>query len=751
MSARLVGDGEVTTILTDFTGIPDEELERIQFTVDSALLQELGERLVGKPYIALAELVKNSYDADATRVVIRFGTDTIEIIDNGHGMDFEEFQSFWMRVGSQHKQEQKFSRNFNRPFTGSKGVGRLAVQFLARRIMMRSVSDRGEDLELDVFVNWDEAVRAGDLTEATAQYRKDVPTLRFPEDKPHGTAIILSRLNQDWTTKSIVELAQEIWPLQPPFRTDPDRKKTFIVELESPDEEAVQRFDEQMHAVLDIWTARIFGKLSPTSDDSECKVHLVCEFLDGERYVQEYSIHGCKLHNVEFEIRVYTLERRQPFGIRVSEAREYFRRFGGIHVYDAGFHLPYYGYIESDWLSIQYDQASRKHRSLLLPDELQIPRGLQFLPTNSRLFGVVHVNTSLEQRLADKRSLDADVKEGYLKIQVTRDRLVDNAAYQNLVDIVRWALDFYAMREAARQFQKTEEKRPTEPVREKIVRVDRILASYREDIPRPVYLRLQREIRDAIQASDTSSEVLAAYTGLLGSLATVGMSVLAFEHEAKKQHSLLVDIVNELDSIHLTDEEMNERMKRIVDRQKGWLVRSRALRSLFTSLMEEESRTKLERNMARALIRDVSRQLFVLMRGIRPQLFRVDEDLRLPPARYAEWSSIFQNVFLNSLNAMLDSTERKIDVSSRIDGRRRELWIQDTGVGVDLSTAEELFKPFVRKLEISQERRDLGVGGSGLGLTIVRMIADSIGCSVEFVEPEDGYKTALRILWREKE
>ncbi|MEI6128403.1 MAG: hypothetical protein WCQ99_17805, partial [Pseudomonadota bacterium] len=36
------------------------------FSVDSMLLRELGERLVGRPHIALAELVKNSYDADAT-------------------------------------------------------------------------------------------------------------------------------------------------------------------------------------------------------------------------------------------------------------------------------------------------------------------------------------------------------------------------------------------------------------------------------------------------------------------------------------------------------------------------------------------------------------------------------------------------------------------------------------------------------------------------------------------------------------
>jgi len=102
------------------------------------------------------------------------------------------------------------------------------------------------------------------------------------------------------------------------------------------------------------------------------------------------------------------------------------------------------------------------------------------------------------------------------------------------------------------------------------------------------------------------------------------------------------------------------------------------------------------------------------------------------------------------VNAMLDMDEKKIQISSRAEGDRRILLIQDTGVGVKLPTSEELFKPFVRKLKISPERKGLGIGGTGLGLTIVRMIGDSIGCNISFTKPHDGFKTALQIQWREK-
>lgn len=71
----------------------------LPFTVDSALLRELGERLVGRHHIAVAELIKNAYDADATCCNATISHDRIDVADNGHGMTFDEFQAYWMRIG----------------------------------------------------------------------------------------------------------------------------------------------------------------------------------------------------------------------------------------------------------------------------------------------------------------------------------------------------------------------------------------------------------------------------------------------------------------------------------------------------------------------------------------------------------------------------------------------------------------------------------------------------------------------------
>jgi len=99
----------------------DHAGNQIPFDVDAALLRELGERLVGRADIAVAELVKNAYDADASLVRIQIDKDCIVVEDDGHGMSEGEFRSFWMRIGSPHKAAQRISRSLRRPLTGFKG------------------------------------------------------------------------------------------------------------------------------------------------------------------------------------------------------------------------------------------------------------------------------------------------------------------------------------------------------------------------------------------------------------------------------------------------------------------------------------------------------------------------------------------------------------------------------------------------------------------------------------------------------
>ena len=187
----------------------------LPFTIDAELLRELGERLVGKPHVALAELIKNSYDAEATQVTIKLSPDqdSIEVQDDGHGMTYHEFRKFWMRIGTTHKDRQ-FSKSLKRPMTGSKGVGRLAVQFLARELKIITVSKNQSSEWLEATINWEDAIKVGgELTKVEVNYRQQESLRPFE----HGTLIQLSGLKDGWEEDSIGKLAANIWWLQPPF------------------------------------------------------------------------------------------------------------------------------------------------------------------------------------------------------------------------------------------------------------------------------------------------------------------------------------------------------------------------------------------------------------------------------------------------------------------------------------------------------------------------------------------------------
>ena len=179
------------------------------------------------------------------------------------------------------------------------------------------------------------------------------------------------------------------------------------------------------------------------------------------------------------------------------------------------------------------------------------------------------------------------------------------------------------------------------------------------------------------------------------------------------------------------------------------MERAEATNALFDYLADAENTKTRRRFRAVSVLEDIERQIRFFSRGIEVDVRGVDSKLRLPEATLAEWSAIFQNLFTNAFNAMLDSEERLLRVSSREEVREREILVQDTGYGVDLKNAEKLFQPFERTSKISQARRGLGYGGTGLGLTIVRLLADRIGCRVGFVEPDTAFSTAFSLSWRE--
>ena len=203
---------------------------------NSSIIQLLGEELIGSDILALFELVKNAYDADAENVIVRFNYDyngerIIVVEDDGCGMSPEVIDNAWLTIGTDYKKsERKRSKELNRPALGSKGVGRLAVHRLAEAITLETKTD-SEPRGSRLFLNWTKLVASQKrIQDLTVEVENDVD---IPFNKGHGTRILLSSLrSKEWSKADIVDLVRKVYNIMSPFHSFVDF--SIIVESNSP-------------------------------------------------------------------------------------------------------------------------------------------------------------------------------------------------------------------------------------------------------------------------------------------------------------------------------------------------------------------------------------------------------------------------------------------------------------------------------------------------------------------------------------
>lgn len=746
-------------------------MNKKEFSVDAAILQELGERLIGRPAIALGELIKNSFDADATTCRVEIEKDRIIISDDGTGMSEDDFLNYWMRIGTTHKVDQATSRELGRPLTGSKGIGRLSTQFLADELTLESTSKDKSTKSLYAIVDWTNAVRGKDLSTVNVEWEMRSQNVGYPNGSVSGTRITLKVLKSQWTAEVIRDLGGDVWMLRSPFKQVAKGQKNrrpeeFEIEIDAPGiADAKEVFDEKLRNVLSNWKARVRGTVR--QGRSGAKAVIYAEFRSGypdgsdkaETFRETVALPirvidsntSTLVDRVTFEIQIFRPEGRQPGGISVHDLRQYLATFGNVSVYDGGFRLPYYGAGRNaagqDWLSIAMDQGRRLGASELLPERLQTQnKYLLDLPAPGRIFGAVEIDTNHERAVAQKSKATPGE---WLQIQPGRDRLHDNQAFLQLRDLVRFSLDFYANRYRLLSLRAVEIGREREPPSRKYDRVLDVLERNKDELPTPVFREIRKEVADARKASAVEEEAIDRRAALLAPLAAAGMAALALNHEISRERNYLNRIGSQLRRI--AKKHSIQELETIADEFDEVKNRLDSLRELFAPLLSDMDKAATDRLKVRAVAEQVVGSMGILMPGAKFDLSGIPADFRFPLGSLAEWNALLQNVLSNAWNAMLDSKKAQISFRGGKDERGREwLHVSDSGQGLDipLPEAHKLFEPFERRIRISADKRSIAIGGQGLGLAIVRMIARRRSSNVAFVLPEKGYSTTFEISWR---
>ena len=235
------------------------EIIKANFKARSHILSLLGDELIGSDNLALFELVKNSYDADATKVNITFknlGSSDISLIieDDGIGMDKNVLLNSWLEIGTDFKrgENRKVSEKFKRESLGEKGVGRLAIHKLASDITLETKHEQSKS-GFRLSFNWQSLVKEAKYIEDTSVNIEEIDNLTFLDGNQNGTRIILKNLKRkDWSRGDIRSIYRTINNLTSPFSS----VDSFVTNLVLEDD--YEKWIEDIFNPKDILKASIY-------------------------------------------------------------------------------------------------------------------------------------------------------------------------------------------------------------------------------------------------------------------------------------------------------------------------------------------------------------------------------------------------------------------------------------------------------------------------------------------------------------
>jgi len=225
----------------------------LQFKISSALKNIIGSDLISDDFIAVFELVKNSYDAHATKVEITFENiysknAKIIIKDNGKGMNYDDLTNKWLFVAYSAKKEGTEEDSYDyrdkikvkRAYAGAKGIGRFSCDRLGGELYLETVKDEKNPKVETLLTEWDKF--EGNLKEEFVNIsviHETIPKSNY--DLKHGTVLEISNLKSDWNKEKFLELKNSLAKLINPnnqFEEDEFSIELFVsAELENDNKE----------------------------------------------------------------------------------------------------------------------------------------------------------------------------------------------------------------------------------------------------------------------------------------------------------------------------------------------------------------------------------------------------------------------------------------------------------------------------------------------------------------------------------
>jgi signal transduction histidine kinase len=667
----------------------------MHFKFSPKILQRLGEELVPNPDQGIIELVKNSYDADATEckvelVNISTTGGSIIISDNGVGMDKNAINEGWLVLGRSKKAKREVTQLGRLP-AGNKGLGRLAALQMGSQVLLQTRPKDEPGVEYSLTINWDLFGDADVVEEVPFDIQKS------STDKQHGTDIIVSNLKNIFNKRDIQRLARELLLLADPFAS----QAGFSIQLQSSEFSQVEKqvnnayfSDAEYHLRASI---NEFGMATASLLDWQEKLiaHAQHNILSPKNSQEPY-----KTPPTEFELWVFLLN-PQSFSARsasvsITQVREWLAQAGNVRLYHRGLRVKPYGDQDDDWLNLNYARS----------------RNPEVRPSTKTVIGRVIVNDP-QDRLVQKT-----------------DRLgfIENEAFLELrrfaIDILEWiAKERLKITETQREIVK---KQLPRDIIEAKARIEEVIEAEVPQESRP-------KVRGAVQqyeiVTERETKVLREDLQLYRSLATAGTTAAVFAHESGKPATLIEKIANRIE--RKGKEILGENYGQYLEQPVAMLYEISKSLLRFSNfplhlLRREKRRTGV------VYIHDVIDEMIALFQSFfdEGKIEVIKEKVEGNPGIYGSTAlleAIITNLLTNAIYAFNVESgrieERKVIIRTETAGSNLKIKVLDNSLGIKNIKLDEIWLPGKTTRE----------GGTGLGLTIVTDSVTDLGGSVSAI------------------
>lgn len=708
----------------------------------------IGRDLIQDPYAAVVELVKNAYDADATRVDIQFskyevsreilnGEEIIHygikicISDDGHGMIRSVVTDKWMVPSTDDKKIRKVSPK-GRIMQGRKGIGRYASAILGNDLFLETVAD---GTKTSLLVNWNDFEKAEYLSDVDVL----IETINTIENS--GTKLLMTgdeTFLYEWNESQFKQLQKELKKLMTPIedtKISSDTLFKIYINIKGFGNYDKENEEIEPYPLFDLFDYRIYGKINQNGYGK-----LIYEMQKVRNSIPEeinfYYGKSTECGNVEFDIRVFDREKeaiedlirrglKDESGNYVGklEARRLLNENNGIGVYRNGFRIRPLGDPDFDWLELNKKRVQNPSLKIgsdqvigFVKIESEEYSGLieksarDGLKENVNYFSLIDLTQKIIGELENRRFIYRN------KAGLSRKTLKIEAEFENL-------FSFDSLR---KNIQKTLEK-----------------GKVNGDISSNIMQAINDTEKEKNKIAESLRETVAIYQGQ----ATLGKIINVVLHEGRKPLEFFKDQVQLFNIAYKDYENGNtEKLPKLYNKISAFSDNSDILLQLFKKigpLAQGKRGTQKELLLVESLKSNFS--------VFDSQLKDVNWNIETSSGNDIKikcWSqdlySIFTNLIENSLFWMNEKKTQKKQISVYVDIEDNEINFidyKDTGPGIENNLLDSgvIFEPdFSTKPE-----------GTGLGLSIAGESARRCGFELKALSSDSGAYFRLERLQEE--